>query len=309
MGTPEFAVPSLKRIREDGHDIVAVVTAPDKRQGRGLKVRPSAVKNAAVSLGVERILQPTSVKDPEFAAQVASLNADVIVVVAFRILPPPVFNAAHLGSFNLHGSLLPKYRGAAPIHHAVLSGDSETGVTTFFLKQKVDTGNVIMRLKMPIGENETTGEVYERMMFLGAEAVSKTLRLIEDGSAAVEPQDDSLASPAPKVHAADAAINWAAGSLVVHNQIRGYSPIPGAWSTIRGQRVKVFRSLRSFDYGQGDPPGTINTVEDRLFVSCGSGSVELLELQLEGKKRVAAADFVRGYRVETGEVLKSTSPD
>lgn len=305
MGTPEFAVPSLESICRDGHEVVGVVTAPDKPQGRGQRIRSSAIKQAAEKLGISRILQPVSVKDPAFARDVAALQADVIVVVAFRILPPAVYSAARLGAFNLHGSLLPKYRGAAPIHHAVLNGDAESGVTTFFLQQKVDTGNVILRKSLPIGENETTGDVYERMMLLGADAVVETLRLIQNDGVHVEPQDDSLATPAPKVQTADAVVNWDSDALSVHNHIRGYSPIPGAWSKFRSSRVKFFRSSVTDESAGGNVPGTILSGDDHLFVQCGPGTVRIVELQVEGKKRMSGTDFLRGYRPEPGEVFSA----
>ena len=300
MGTPEFAVPSLRAVHSAGFEVVGVATAPDRPQSRGLKVRPSPVKEAALELGIDQVLQPESVRDPDFADAVRALRPDVIAVVAFRILPPTVYETAPLGAFNLHGSLLPRYRGAAPIHRAVLNGDRVTGVTTFFLERKVDTGNVILRRVMTIGDEETTGEVYERMKILGAEAVVETLRQIETGEVTVEGQDESKATPAPKVSVADAVIDWSLAAEAVHNHIRGYSPSPGAWTTFEGNRVKVFRSrIGELDAVRG-APGTIHPVEDRLLVACRDGVVELTELQMEGRKKASGSSFLHGYRIQDG---------
>ncbi|MDX1548611.1 MAG: methionyl-tRNA formyltransferase, partial [Rhodothermales bacterium] len=245
MGTPEFAVPSLERLVEAGYAPVAVVTGPDRRRGRGQKTTPTPVKEAAQRLGIETILQPERVKDPAFAEAVAALEPDVIVVVAFRILPPAVFTAARLGAFNLHGSLLPRYRGAAPIHRAVMAGETETGVTTFFLREQVDTGNVILREPMPIGPDETTGDVHDRMMHLGAEAVVETVRRIEAGTAEAHPQDDAAATPAPKVFPEEGEVDWARPAEAVHIHGRGVSPWPGAWSHHGETLLQLYRTRRA----------------------------------------------------------------
>jgi methionyl-tRNA formyltransferase len=300
MGTPDFAVPSLERLVEEGYGPVAVVTVPDKPRGRGRKVQAPAVKRTAERLGIGTILQPESVKDASFAAEIAALRPDVIVVVAFKILPPAVYEAARLGSFNLHGSLLPRYRGAAPIHHAVLNGDDRTGVTTFFLKQKVDTGDMILQREMSIGPDDTTGDVHDRMMLLGAEVVVETVRLIESGEAPVLPQDDSLASPAPKVFREDAAIDWSRPAQQVHNHIRGMSPIPGAFTYHGDVMVKVLRSRITQGSGR---PGRVLLAGDLLTVACGAGAVEIVEAQLEGRRRMSAEELLRGYTIRPGEGL------
>ncbi len=300
MGTPEFAVPSLERMVEEGYRPIAVVTAPDKPRGRGQQLSATPVKEAALSLGIDTILQPESVRDPEFSAEIEALNPDVIVVVAFRILPPEVFSVARLGSFNLHGSLLPRYRGAAPIHRAVMAGEARTGVTTFFLKEAVDTGSIILKREMEVGPDETTGEVHDRMMHLGAEAVVETIRLIENGEANPSPQDDSLATPAPKIFRDDAVIPWSLSAREVHNHVRGLSPHPGAWTLLDGKVLKIYRT-RSAE-GEG-PPGTVLRADDALVVACGEEAVEILELQQEGKRRVDAADFLRGNPLQRGERL------
>ena len=298
MGTPEFAVPSLERLVEAGYPPVAVVTGPDKPRGRGQKLSPTPVKEAAQRLGIERILQPASVKDPAFAEEIAALEPDVIVVVAFKILPPAVFEAARLGAFNLHGSLLPKYRGAAPINRAVMAGETETGVTTFFLKEKVDTGNVILKKAMSISPEETAGEVHDRMMHLGAEAVVETVRRIEQGTAEPQPQDDALATPAPKIFREECRVPWERPAEAVHNHVRGLSPYPGAWTLHEGMLLKVYRT-RPAD-GSGTP-GEVLQAGDRLVVACGEGAVEVLEVQQEGRRRLPAATFLHGYDLEAGD--------
>ena len=305
MGTPHFAVPSLRALAAAGLTPMAIATAPDRKRGRGQKTSATAVKEAALDLGIETILQPEDVKDPSFAEQVRELSPDVIVVVAFRILPEAVFEAARLGAFNLHGSLLPAYRGAAPINRAIMAGDSETGVTTFFLQKKVDTGNIIMKRSMPIGPDETAGEVHDRMMELGADAVVETTRAILDGTAEAQAQDDSLASPAPKIFREDCAIDWNEGATHIHNLVRGVSPIPGAFTSWLGKQFKIYRSR----LGQGATsasPGTIIRTEPDLEIATGSGSLILDEVQVEGRQRMQARDFVNGHRPEPGSMLGGT---
>ena len=302
MGTPEFAVASLDALAAAGLTPNVVVTAPDKPRGRGQAVRPTAVKEAAQRLGISRILQPESVKDPAFAAEVATEKPDIIVVVAFRILPPAVFNAARLGSFNLHGSLLPRYRGAAPINRAVMAGDAETGVTTFFLQEKVDTGNVIMKRSMPIGPEETAGDVHDRMMVLGAQAVVDTTRMILDGTAKALPQDDSLATPAPKIFKDDCRIDWTKPMSVVHNHVRGLSPYPAAWTQHGNTSWKVYLSKPSGQHAL--KPGVIHVEDGRLFVGCADASLELLEIQQAGKRKLPTADFLNGYPITSGDMLE-----
>ena len=300
MGTPEFAVPSLERLAEGGYAPVAVVTGADKPRGRGQRLTPTPVKEAAERLGIQTILQPTSVKDPAFASEVAALEPDVLVVVAFKILPPDVFTLAKKGAFNLHGSLLPKYRGAAPINRAVMAGETETGVTTFFLQEKVDTGNVILKKTMPVGPDETAGDVHDRMMHLGADAVLETVQRIEAGTADPQPQDDRLATPAPKLFKDDARIPWQRATADVHNHVRGLAPYPGAWTEHKGTLLKIYRTR---SVGGSGAPGTVLEADVRLVVACGEGAVEALEVQQEGKRRMAAGDFLRGYEIGEGERL------
>ncbi len=303
MGTPDFAVPSLERLVESGYKPVAVVTGPDKARGRGRQVSPTPVKVAAQRLGIDRIIQPESVKDPTFADEIRQLEPDVIVVVAFRILPPAVFEAARLAAFNLHGSLLPRYRGAAPINHAIMQGESETGVTTFLLRSAVDTGDIILQKKMSIGPNETAGEVHDRMMHLGAEAVLETVRRIEAGSIEAIPQDDSVATPAPKIHREDCRIRWDRPAQQVHNQIRGLSPHPGAWTMHGENMLKVYRSRIAEQPERAGTPGQVIQADERLVVACGTGAIELIDIQQEGKRRLHAEEFLRGYAINPGDVL------
>jgi methionyl-tRNA formyltransferase len=300
MGTPDFAVPSLIALDRAGYTPIAVVTGQDKPRGRGRKLVPTPVKQAAEELGISTILQPASVKSPEFAEQIHALNADLQVVVAFRILPPAVFKAARLGSFNLHGSLLPRYRGAAPIHRAVMAGDTVTGVTTFFLREKVDTGNMILQRAMPIAPNDTTGDVHDRMMLLGASAVVETVKLVDAGKAEELPQDDSQATPAPKVFREQADIPWGMDAVEVHNHIRGHSPVPCAWTTAPQGLLKVYRS--ELAEGEGSP-GEILNADGRLLVACGTGAVSLTEVQPAGRKRLQIQDYLRGAALAQGDVL------
>lgn len=297
MGTPAFAVPSLEILAENGYAPVAVVTSPDARARRGGGMRPTPVKAAAQRLGIDTILQPESVKDPAFAEAVAALEADVMVVVAFKILPPAVYTQARLGAFNLHGSLLPKYRGAAPINRAVMAGETETGVTTFFLQQKVDTGQMILQKKMPIGPDETAGEVHDRMMHLGAEAVLETVRRLEKGPVTALPQDDTQATPAPKIFREDGAVDWTQPAETIHNHIRGLAPWPSAWTLHDGVSLKLLRSQRAEGTGA---PGTVLHADERLIVACGTGAVEILEAQQPGRRALPAVDFLNGYPLEPG---------
>ncbi len=302
MGTPEFAAPSLERLCDHGYAPAAVVTGADKPQGRGRRTLPTPVKAAALARGIPALLQPLSLRDEAFVGALKALEPDLFVVVAFRILPPEVFTLPRLGAFNLHGSLLPRYRGAAPIHRAVMAGETETGVTTFFLREQVDTGNMILQKRMPIGPDETTGEVHDRMMQLGADAVLETVRLIERGQAHAAPQDDALATPAPKLFKEDGRIPWEQSAAAVHNHIRGLSPHPGAWTLHAGAPLKVFRSARAEGAGR---PGEVLAGGPRLVVACGAGAVEALEVQQEGRRRLPAEAFLRGYALPPGTLLGS----
>lgn len=299
MGTPEFAVPSLELLIASGYTPVAVATAPDKPRGRGLRLSPSPVKAVALAHGLP-VLQPESVKDPAFAQAVAECEADVHVVVAFRILPPDVYESARLGAFNLHASLLPAFRGAAPIQRALMAGVTETGVTTFFLKRQVDTGDMILQERLSVGPDETAGELHDRLMELGARAVLETVRRIEAGTAHPVPQDDRLATPAPKIFPDDCRIPWDRSAHEVHNHVRALSPHPGAWTHHGADLVKIYRTMPLEGAGQ---PGQVIGSDHSLVVACARGAVDVLELQVEGRRRMPAESFLRGYPIEAGSVL------
>lgn len=302
MGTPEFAVPSLQAVIREGYVPTAVVTGPDRPRGRGQKVTPTPVKREAESHGIP-VLQPESVRDPAFAGDIEALAPDIIVVVAYRILPPEVFTQAKKGAFNLHASLLPAFRGAAPINRAIMEGAEETGVTTFFLKESVDTGPIILQERTEIGPNETAGELHDRLKEMGAEAVVETIRRIEAGTVDPVPQDDSRASAAPKIHREDCRIPWDKPAPDVHNHIRGVSPYPGAWTMHGDTMLKIYRSRLSDETASGTP-GTVLSTNEQLIVACGEGAVEVTEIQQPGGAVLSARDFLNGYELEVGDVLK-----
>lgn len=302
MGTPDFAVPSLEALIDAGYRPVAVVTAPDRKRGRGQQVAPTPVKVVAERHGIP-VLQPASVRAPAFAEEVAALAPDVIVVVAFKILPPEVFTQARLGAFNLHASLLPAFRGAAPIQRALMAGVEETGVTTFFLERTVDTGNVILKRSLPVGPEETAGELHDRLMHLGAEAVVETVRRIDHGTVETEPQDDTLASPAPKVFRDDARVDWEAEARIVHNFVRGLSPVPAAWTMHGDVMLKIYRTRIAEGAGALGQPGEVLQADDRFVVACRAGAVELLEVQQPGRRTLDAPTFLHGYSIEPGDRL------
>jgi methionyl-tRNA formyltransferase len=304
MGTPEFAVSSLDLLVQNKHQVVAVITATDKWGGRGGKqLLESAVKKYAVKHGIP-VLQPKNLKAPDFLEELASYQADLQIVVAFRMLPEVVWKMPKLGTFNLHGSLLPKYRGAAPINWAVIKGETETGVTTFFLQQAIDTGDLLFQERMPIGPDETVGQVHDRMMELGAETVLKTVAAIAAGEVTAQPQDHSLASPAPKLNADNTRINFDQPAQQVHNFIRGLNPYPTAWTTLDGKKWKILRT-RPYPAEHELEPGTVKTDGKNSFeIATTDGFLEVLELQIPGKRRMEVQDFLNGWRVEGEEELR-----
>ncbi len=305
MGTPEFAVPSLHLLRTHGYDIIGVVTAPDRPQGRGQRIGPSPVKHYALQHQLP-LYQPESLRDAEFQTTLASLRPDLIVVVAFRILPKEVFLIPRFGSFNLHASLLPKYRGAAPINWALINGEKETGVTTFFLQEKVDTGSIILQARVAIGPDTTAGELHDTLSEVGAEIVLHTVRLIERGNVVTWPQDETLATPAPKIFKDDCRIRWDRSPQDVHNFIRGLSPQPCAWTKHNEKTLRIYRSsLDTLIIHEDCPSGTVARVEsDRLEVSVRGGTISLREVQLEGRKRMGIEEFLRGYQLKVGDVFR-----
>jgi methionyl-tRNA formyltransferase len=307
MGTPEFAVASLSVLVQDRYNVIGVITAPDKPAGRGQQVQMSAVKQFAVANHIP-LLQPEKLKDPDFLQALQNLNADLQIVVAFRMLPEVVWNMPPLGTFNLHGSLLPKYRGAAPINRAIMNGERETGVTTFFLRQEIDTGAVIYRETIPIGPDETAGELHDKMMVIGAQLVKKTVDTIASGDVKTLEQDSLICSnevipDAPKIFRHDCKINWELNALHIHNHVRGLSPYPAAWTTLmRGDQelqVKVYSTA----VVDTDSHAQIvaGKVSDDLVVQCGVGRIRITSLQPAGKKRMSAEEFLRGYKLTSSD--------
>lgn len=300
MGTPEFAVPSLAILLENGYDVAGVVTATDKYGGRGNKVLlESAVKKYAVERGI-KVLQPTKLRAPAFLEELAALQADLQIVVAFRMLPEVVWDMPSQGTFNLHGSLLPKYRGAAPINWAVIRGEETTGVTTFFIQHKIDTGDIILQREMPIGPDDTAGDVHDRMMKLGAETVLETVQMIEKNQVELQVQDHGVATKAPKLFKETCEIDFNQTSEEVHNFIRGLSPYPAAWTTLDGKQLKILRSEIVMTMEMpSTPPGSFSSDnKSYIQVSTTNGYINLLELQLQGRKRMKVKDFLNGYTFE-----------
>ncbi len=298
MGTSEFAVPSLSILLEHGYDVAGVVTATDKWGGRGMmQLLQSPVKQYALSHGLP-VLQPEKLKDPNFLQALAALEANLQVIVAFRMLPEAVWRMPALGAFNLHGSLLPRYRGAAPINWAIINGETETGVTTFFLNAEIDTGDIILQERMPIGPDETAGEVHDRMMKLGAQVVLKTVQAIENQSYVLKKQDDALASPAPKIFHDTCRIPFHLPAIAVHNFIRGLSPYPGAWTLWKNQQMKILRSRPILEPIQPYPPGQmVSDSKNFLRYAVADGWIEVLELQLQSRRRMRTDEFLRGVRL------------
>lgn len=306
LGTPDFAVESLRRIVDGGYNVVGVVTMPDKPAGRGHKMYQSPVKEFAVSRGL-RLMQPVKLKDEAFVEELRSLNADLFVVIAFRMLPEVVWTMPRLGTFNLHASLLPRYRGAAPINWAVINGDTETGVTTFFLKHEIDTGDIIAQERIEILPTDNVGDVHDRLMLLGADLTIKTIDDIIAGTLKTIPQDeltgDEEPTPAPKIFKETCRIDWSAPAVRIHNLVRGLSPYPAAWTMLSDNgadlgSVKIFETRVVDTPAVPLAPGEILINGDKLMVGCGDGNaLEIISLQIQGKRRMDVADFLRGSRL------------
>ncbi|WP_462250566.1 methionyl-tRNA formyltransferase [Ekhidna sp.] len=296
LGTPDFAAASLKTLVKNNVNVVAVITAPDKPKGRGKKLGMSAVKEFALEADLP-VLQPTNLKSPEFLEELKSYEADLQIVVAFRMLPVSVWDMPSLGTFNLHASLLPQYRGAAPINWAIINGETETGVTTFFLKHEIDTGEIIFQQKETILPTDTVGSLYERLMNIGAELVLKTVNSISNGDYPQSPQDATLAlKAAPKIFKDDCKINWEQPSKEIKNFVRGLSPYPAAWSEFEDQTLKIFEVEES-STGTNKPAGEFySDGKTYLRVNTKTGTLNILNLQLQGKKRMPIEDFLRGYQ-------------
>ncbi|MDY4881087.1 MAG: methionyl-tRNA formyltransferase [Muribaculaceae bacterium] len=308
LGTPEFAVESLDALVSGGYNIVGVITMPDKIGGRGHKVIESPVKQYAVAHGL-KLMQPANLKEPEFVEELRSLNADLQIVIAFRMLPEIVWSMPPMGTFNLHASLLPKYRGAAPINRAVMNGETETGVTTFFLKHEIDTGDIIQQVAVPIEIDDDVETVYDRLMHLGASLVLETVEAILAGTVKPIEQEKLLTTgeeptPAPKIFKEDCRIDWTKTSWEVYNHIRGLSPYPAAWSAFvdaqgTEYQFKVFKTSHPEKF-QSSPvaPGTIEYTKHTIKIACADGFIEILSLQLAGKKRMSSDEFLRGFNLE-----------
>ncbi len=303
MGTPDFAVPSLNILVENGYDVVGVITVPDKPAGRGQQIQESAVKKYALSKGLT-LLQPDKLKAAEFLQQLKTLNADIQVVVAFRMLPEAVWNMPRLGTINLHGSLLPQYRGAAPINWAIINGEKETGVTTFLLQHEIDTGQIIYNHTVGISETDTAGSIHDTLMEVGANLVLKTIQAIEKNNYPQIDQEQLLVGDlkiAPKIFKEDCKIDWNNSSENIYNKVRGLSPYPTAFSTIKNEKgilnFKIFGCTKE-ETAHTNTPGTIDTDNKTYFkVATNNGYIQLNDIQLEGKKRMPIADFLRGFSI------------
>ncbi|WP_299821027.1 methionyl-tRNA formyltransferase [uncultured Pontibacter sp.] len=296
MGTPDFAVPTLQTLVEHKYTIVAVVTAPDKPAGRGQKIHQSPVKEYAASQGIP-VLQPTNLKSEAFLEELRSYNANLQIIVAFRMLPEVVWSMPELGSFNIHGSLLPQYRGAAPINWAIINGEKETGVTSFFLKHEIDTGDLIFQERVPVLEEDDFGSMYEKLKHTGAELALRTVQAIEIGEIITQPQvTSSETKHAPKIFKETCEINWNHPAQQVRNFIRGLSPYPAAWARFQDKAFKIFKVDALENSAYTSEPGTIHTDNKTfLHVQTAAGAISILDLQMEGKKRMPIQDLLRGY--------------
>lgn len=306
MGTPDFAVESLRRLVEGGYHVVAVITMPDKPAGRGHKIQYSPVKEYALAQGL-KLLQPEKLKDESFIEELRALQADLQIVVAFRMLPEVVWNMPRLGTFNLHASLLPQYRGAAPLNWAIINGDTETGITTFFLKHEIDTGEIIQQKRIPILPEDNVGTIHDKLMVMGADMVVETVDAIIAGT--ISPIDqESIATeeplrPAPKIFKETCHIDWNKPCNEIHNLVRGLSPYPAAWCewvSPDGNRlgVKIFRTSALPETGTSIPGSIRTDGKNFIEIACADGYVRIEELQLAGKKRMATADLLRGFHLD-----------
>ena len=310
FGTPDFAVESLKRLVDGGYNVVAVVTMPDKPAGRGRQIQESDVKRYAVAHCLP-VLQPVSLKDEAFIEQLRSFKAQLFIVIAFRMLPEAVWQMPPLGTFNLHASLLPRYRGAAPINWAVMNGDTETGVTTFFLKHEIDTGDIIQQRPCPIGRHDNVEVIHDRLMVMGADMVVETVDAIIEGGVKPIPQEELLTTgqqptPAPKIFKDTCRIDWNRPAEEIYNHIRGLSPYPAAWTILMDDEsgcevtaIKVFETSEPipFDNSAHPTPGTIQAARKTMRIACGDGWLEVLSMQQSGKKRMDTDAFLRGFTI------------
>jgi len=299
MGTPDFAVPSLQILHEAGYEIVGVVTAPDRPSGRGQKLRPSPVKVYAESHQLP-LFQPLKLRDPEFVQAISDLQADLAVVVAFRMLPEMIWSLPKLGTFNLHSSLLPDYRGAAPINWVLMNGETRTGVTTFMIDRKIDTGEILLAEEVEIPDAWTAGELHDHLMEKGAGLVLKTAQGLQAGKLQPAAQNDALSlNPAPKIFKEDCRIDWGLSVEKIYHFVRGLSPYPTAWTQLAGKVMKIYRAQRESRGETGEPGQLIvDASKGYLAVATADGWLRIEELQLQGKRRMGVGDFLRGYKEE-----------
>ena len=299
MGTPDFALPSFEALMASSHEVVGVITQPDRPKGRGLQVIAPPVKIRALEHGLP-VLQPVDLKDAEFLDALRRLQADCFAVVAYRILPPVVYEMPPKGCVNLHTSLLPKYRGAAPIQWALYNGDTETGVTTFFIEKKVDTGAWIFQDRTPISPEDNAGTLHDRLAEMGGQLLLQTMDAIATGTAESHPQTGE-ATPAPKITPEHCRIDWSRSAEAIRNQIRAFSPVPGAYTLWNGKRVKLFAASMVEENDASVTPGSIVHLDDRIDIQTGRGILSVGELQSEGKKRMSASDFLRGSSLKVND--------
>lgn len=301
MGTPDFAVPCLEKLINSNHEIVAVFTQPDKKKGRNYTLTAPPVKELALNHGLQ-VFQPESLKNQKIYDSVANLKSDLIVVVAYgKILPVTILNLPPLGCINVHGSLLPKYRGAAPIQWSVINGEKVTGVTTMYMNEGLDTGDIILKAETKIDKNETSGELFDRLSLMGAELLVKTLNEIEKGNIIREKQNDSFATYAPMLNKTFSKINWNDSAEKIHNLVRGLNPWPVASTTLDVKNLQIYKT--KIVQAVSGKPGEVKSTEPFIVVCGDNSAIEILELQLEAKKRMNSADFFRGYNLKSGTIL------
>ena len=303
FGTPDFAVPTLDALHDSSHEILGVVTSPDKKSGRGLKVKSAAIKNIAEKYSLP-IYQPESTGSEQLHSILKQINPDIYVVVAYKILPESILNIPPRGAVNLHASLLPKYRGAAPVNHAILNGETETGLTTFLIQKKVDTGDLLLQQSLPIDNSITTGEVLSKLSFLGADLVIKTLDALAQNKIKPIKQDGDKATFAPKISVQDCKINWSNPALMIHNQIRAFSPKPGAFTFYKNKRVKLFGSkvLQNL-HNARLLPGEIEHTNSFFKIGTGTEPIQITNIQIEGKKKLPVDQFILGFPKITGGIF------
>ncbi len=303
FGTPDFAVPTLDALHDSSHEILGVVTSPDKKSGRGLKVTSAAIKKSAEKYSLP-IYQPESTGSEQLHSILKQINPDIYVVVAYKILPESILNIPPRGAVNLHASLLPKYRGAAPVNHAILNGETETGLTTFLIQKKVDTGDLLLQQSLPIDNSVTTGEALSKLSFLGADLIIKTLDALTQNKIKPIKQDGDKATFAPKISVQDCKINWSNPALMIHNQIRAFSPKPGAFTFYKNKRVKLFGSkvLQNL-HNARLLPGEIEHANSFLKIGTGTEPIQITNIQIEGKKKLPVDQFILGFPKLTGGIF------